>query len=128
MCCSTFNDILCFPCFFLSSQSSQNKKGKFFGACQRILDKAAPKFFWMASPQLLWNNSQQNLAQNNVARGGGGSGGGRTKTRTVKNRARVYADVNQHRPREYWTYDAVPIQWGYVFKFQTFSFNCQYSK
>lgn len=39
----------------------------------------------------------------------------RNKNRTVKNRARVYADVNQHRPREYWNYEAVPIQWGYCF-------------
>jgi len=30
----------------------------------------------------------------------------------VKSRARVYADVNQHRPREYWNYEALNVQWG----------------
>jgi hypothetical protein len=29
----------------------------------------------------------------------------------------VYADVNQHRPREYWNYEALNVQWGYVFFF-----------
>lgn len=27
-------------------------------------------------------------------------------------RARVYADVNVHRPREYWDYDNLTINWG----------------
>jgi casein kinase II subunit alpha len=26
--------------------------------------------------------------------------------------ARVYADVNVHRPREYWDYEALSVQWG----------------
>jgi casein kinase II subunit alpha len=30
----------------------------------------------------------------------------------MRNRAAVYADVNQHRPREYWNYEALTIQWG----------------
>ena len=34
--------------------------------------------------------------------------------RPVKSRARVYADVNQHRPREYWNYDSLVVSWGYV--------------
>jgi len=32
--------------------------------------------------------------------------------RPVKSRARVYADVNQHRPREYWNYDSLVVNWG----------------
>jgi len=36
----------------------------------------------------------------------------RNRNRTVKSRARVYADVNQHRPREYWNYEALNVQWG----------------
>jgi casein kinase II subunit alpha len=36
---------------------------------------------------------------------------GRT-TRKLRNRAKVYTDVNQHRPREYWNYEALTIQWG----------------
>ena len=27
-------------------------------------------------------------------------------------RARVYADVNVHRPREYWDYESHVIEWG----------------
>jgi casein kinase II subunit alpha len=26
--------------------------------------------------------------------------------------ARVYGDVNVHRPREYWDYEALSVQWG----------------
>lgn len=37
----------------------------------------------------------------------------RNRNRTVKSRARVYADVNQHRPREYWNYEALNVQWGF---------------
>lgn len=29
-------------------------------------------------------------------------------------KARVYTDVNTHRPREYWDYEAHVIEWGYV--------------
>eukprot|EP00013_Stygamoeba_regulata_P023025 CAMPEP_0177647848 /NCGR_PEP_ID=MMETSP0447-20121125/10516_1 /TAXON_ID=0 /ORGANISM="Stygamoeba regulata, Strain BSH-02190019" /LENGTH=349 /DNA_ID=CAMNT_0019150455 /DNA_START=269 /DNA_END=1318 /DNA_ORIENTATION=+ len=36
---------------------------------------------------------------------------GRTR-RTLRSRARVYADVNQHRPKEYWNYEALQINWG----------------
>jgi len=36
----------------------------------------------------------------------------RPKARTVKSRARVYADVNSHRPREYWNYEALTVNWG----------------
>lgn len=38
----------------------------------------------------------------------------KNRTRKIKNRALVYADVNQHRPREYWNYEALTIQWGFV--------------
>ena len=27
-------------------------------------------------------------------------------------RARVYADVNTHKPRDYWDYDTHVIEWG----------------
>jgi len=37
---------------------------------------------------------------------------GRRTVRAAKNTARVYADVNQHRPREYWNYEAVTVNWG----------------
>ena len=36
----------------------------------------------------------------------------RNRNRTIKSRARVYADVNQHRPREYWNYETLNVQWG----------------
>ena len=26
--------------------------------------------------------------------------------------ARVYADVNVHRPREYWDYESLQVNWG----------------
>lgn len=29
--------------------------------------------------------------------------------------ARVYADVNAHKSREYWDYESHPIEWGYVY-------------
>lgn len=49
-----------------------------------------------------------------------------TKFRTVANdqttgfinqmalpsRARVYADVNSHKPREYWDYESYTVEWG----------------
>ena len=38
----------------------------------------------------------------------------RNRSRKMRNRASVYADVNQHRPREYWNYEALTIQWGYA--------------
>lgn len=36
----------------------------------------------------------------------------RNKNRNLKNRARVYADVNLHRPREYWNYESLNVNWG----------------
>jgi len=30
----------------------------------------------------------------------------------VPSRARIYADVNTHRPREYWDYESHVIEWG----------------
>lgn len=29
-------------------------------------------------------------------------------------KARVYADVNSHKPREYWDYESHVVEWGYV--------------
>jgi len=55
----------------------------------------------MASSVSFWGGGAQNSARNRNA-----------KARTVKNRARVYADVNQHRPREYWNYEALTVNWG----------------
>jgi len=40
------------------------------------------------------------------------SGPRKNKQRTVKNRARVYWDINTHRPREYWNYEALTVNWG----------------
>jgi len=36
----------------------------------------------------------------------------RNRNRTVKSRARVYSDVNVHRPKEYWDYENMTINWG----------------
>jgi hypothetical protein len=44
----------------------------------------------------------------------------RPKPRTMKNRARIYADVNEHRPREYWNYEALTVNWGYECRFMDF--------
>ena len=33
-------------------------------------------------------------------------------TMPLASRARVYADVNSHRPREYWDYEAHVVEWG----------------
>jgi len=51
--------------------------------------------------------------------GGGGSGGSgpvpavrRKGGRTLRNRARVYADVNSQRPKEYWNYENLTLTWG----------------
>ncbi|KAF8774831.1 Casein kinase II subunit alpha like protein [Argiope bruennichi] len=30
----------------------------------------------------------------------------------LPSRARVYADVNSHRPREYWDYESHVVEWG----------------
>lgn len=30
----------------------------------------------------------------------------------LPSRARVYADVNSHRPREYWDYESHVVDWG----------------
>merc|ERR1712080_235525 len=36
----------------------------------------------------------------------------------LASRARVYADVNSHRPREYWDYEAHVVEWGNQDDFQ----------
>ena len=38
-----------------------------------------------------------------------------TSIHVVKNRPRVYSDVNTHRPREYWNYEALTVNWGFIF-------------
>lgn len=30
----------------------------------------------------------------------------------LPSRARVYADVNSHKPREYWDYESYTVEWG----------------
>lgn len=30
----------------------------------------------------------------------------------LPSRARVYADVNAHKPREYWDYESYTVDWG----------------
>jgi len=37
---------------------------------------------------------------------------GKTQKTRVKSKARVYADVNAHRPREWWNYDSLSVNWG----------------
>lgn len=32
----------------------------------------------------------------------------------VMSKARVYTDVNVQRPKEYWDYESLAVQWGYV--------------
>lgn len=46
----------------------------------------------------------------NVARGA--SAKFREKRPTVMSVARVYADVNAQKPREYWDYDNFELKWG----------------
>eukprot|EP01095_Lingulamoeba_sp_RSL-Kostka_P004435 TRINITY_DN1565_c0_g1_i1.p1 TRINITY_DN1565_c0_g1~~TRINITY_DN1565_c0_g1_i1.p1 ORF type:complete len:420 (-),score=100.34 TRINITY_DN1565_c0_g1_i1:1088-2347(-) len=36
----------------------------------------------------------------------------RNRHRPIRSRAKVYADVNQHRPKEYWNYDSLVVNWG----------------
>eukprot|EP01113_Clastostelium_recurvatum_P004313 TRINITY_DN1189_c0_g1_i1.p1 TRINITY_DN1189_c0_g1~~TRINITY_DN1189_c0_g1_i1.p1 ORF type:complete len:372 (+),score=104.89 TRINITY_DN1189_c0_g1_i1:78-1118(+) len=36
----------------------------------------------------------------------------RKGARTLRNRARVYADVNAQRPKEYWNYENLTLSWG----------------
>ena len=38
-------------------------------------------------------------------------------------RARVYADVNTHRPREYWDYESHVVEWGNQDDYQVSSKN-----
>jgi hypothetical protein len=35
----------------------------------------------------------------------------------MQSRARVYADVNTHKPRSWWDYEALNVEWGCVFLF-----------
>lgn len=40
------------------------------------------------------------------------TGGAATCTNTASINFRVYADVNVHRPRDYWDYEALTVNWG----------------
>lgn len=42
------------------------------------------------------------------------SGGSRQRTRqrTLRHRAKIYADVNAQRPKEYWNYETLTVNWG----------------
>eukprot|EP00898_Chlorokybus_atmophyticus_P006078 jgi/Chlat1/6471/Chrsp45S05977 len=42
----------------------------------------------------------------------GADGGNGVGSVMRQSRARVYADINVHRPREYWDYENVTVQWG----------------
>ena len=39
---------------------------------------------------------------------------GRRRREISGSLARVYRDVNSTRPREYWDYEALSVEWGYV--------------
>lgn len=34
------------------------------------------------------------------------------RTMALPSRARVYSDVNSHKPREYWDYESYVVDWG----------------
>jgi len=36
----------------------------------------------------------------------------RNKNRKIRNRSRVYSDVNENRPRHYWDYESMTIEWN----------------
>jgi uncharacterized protein YhfF len=36
----------------------------------------------------------------------------KTTIKAAPSRARVYADVNTHRPRDYWDYESHVVEWG----------------
>lgn len=36
------------------------------------------------------------------------------RTKDSMSQARVYADVNVNRPKDYWDYETLSVQWGYV--------------
>ena len=35
-----------------------------------------------------------------------------------RSKARVYCDINVHKPREYWDYESHPIEWGNIDNYQ----------
>jgi casein kinase II subunit alpha len=43
---------------------------------------------------------------------GGTIGNRKNRNRIVKSVARVYADVNVNRPKEYWNYESLTLTWG----------------
>jgi len=44
---------------------------------------------------------------------GAGANNGASQAKTISI-ARVYANANQLRPREYWDYENIGIEWGYA--------------
>lgn len=40
------------------------------------------------------------------------SEGANNKNMAVVSRARIYTDVNSHKPREYWDYESYVVDWG----------------
>lgn len=38
------------------------------------------------------------------------------RTKDSMSQARVYADVNVSRPKDYWDYETLSVQWGYELK------------
>jgi hypothetical protein len=61
-------------------------------------------------------SSSRNFAQERKARDEEmsvwGSSVRHRRQRRLRSRARVYADVNQHRPTEYWNYETLKVNWG----------------
>jgi hypothetical protein len=58
-------------------------------------------------PALTYPKPQSTMSAWNSARAG-------RRVKKIRSRARVYADVNQHRPKEYWNYEVLKVNWGYV--------------
>ena len=52
------------------------------------------------------------MASADAAGGGGGGGGAGAAAADDRSRATVYADVNEVRPREYWDYESLVVNWG----------------
>jgi len=67
--------------------------------------------FWgqNSNPPSTGNSLSRNISSSSIS-----STATRPKARGVKNKARVYADVNLHRPREYWNYESNNINWGFL--------------
>jgi len=58
------------------------------------------------------NQTQQLQAQSSLQQSQQSSARARTKPRTLKNKARVHAEVNEQRPKEVWDYESLNVNWG----------------